>query len=122
DDARRIALQEGAAAERPKANDKDVGLILWDMAQAAQLEASSKLAANLQTEIARASLTRSRGVKQAPFRVLVGATMPAAPLKIGFITNPAEEKRLFSDEHQQRLTDAIVQGLARYIAEVRPGK
>lgn len=119
DEARRVALQEGALPERAAAADKDVGLILWDMAQAAQLEASSKLASGLHAEIAEAALSRSRGVKQAPFRVLVGATMPAALLEVGFITNAAEEKLLFSDAHQARLTSAIIQGLGRFVAALR---
>ena len=119
DEARRIALQEGAILDKAPGNDKDVGLILWDMAQAAQLEASSKLAGSLHGEIAGAALSRSRGVKQAPFRVLVGATMPAALLEVGFITNPEEEKLLFSDAHQARLVGAIVQGLGRFIAALR---
>lgn len=119
DDARRVALQEGAAPDRAPSTDKDVGLILWDMAQAAQLEASSKLAGHLQAEIAQASLSRARGVKQAPFRVLVGATMPAALVEVGFITNPEEEKLLASEAHQIRLTNAIIQGLAQFIAELR---
>jgi N-acetylmuramoyl-L-alanine amidase len=119
DEARRVALQEGAIAEKAPANDKDVGLILWDMAQAAQLDASSKLAGNLYGEIAQASLSRSRGVKQAPFRVLVGATMPAALVEVGFITNPEEEKLLFSEAHQVRLTNALIEGLGRFIAALR---
>jgi N-acetylmuramoyl-L-alanine amidase len=119
DEARRIAMQEGAILEKAPANDKDVGLILWDMAQAAQLEASSKLAGNLHGEISAAALSRSRGVKQAPFRVLVGATMPAALVEVGFITNPEEEKRLFSEAHQVRLVNAIIQGLGRFIATLR---
>jgi len=58
-------------------------------------------------------------VKQAPFRVLVGATMPAALVEVGFITNPEEEKLLFSEAHQIRLVNAIVQGLGRFIAALR---
>ena len=119
DEARRIALQEGAILDRAPTTDKDVGLILWDMAQAAQLEASSRLAGSLHGEIAQAALSRSRGVKQAPFRVLVGATMPAALVEVGFITNPEEEKLLFSEAHQVRLTNAIIQGLGRFIAALR---
>ncbi|MBK5254401.1 MAG: N-acetylmuramoyl-L-alanine amidase [Vicinamibacteria bacterium] len=119
DEARRIAMQEGEITERTRGNDKDVGLILWDMAQAAQLEASSRLAGNIHGEIAEAALSRSRGVKQAPFRVLVGATMPAALVEVGFITNPEEEKLLFSEAHQVRLTNALVQGLGRFIAALR---
>jgi len=119
DEARRIAIQEGAILERAPTADQDVGLILWDMAQAAQLENSSRLSSSLHTEIAAAALSRSRGVKQAPFRVLVGATMPAALVEVGFITNPEEEKLLFSDAHQVRITNAIVQGLGRFIATLR---
>jgi len=119
DEARRIAIQEGAILDRAPSADKDVGLILWDMAQAAQLENSSRLASNLHTEIAAAALSRSRGVKQAPFRVLVGATMPAALVEVGFITNPEEEKLLFSEAHQVRITNAIIQGLGRFIAALR---
>jgi N-acetylmuramoyl-L-alanine amidase len=89
------------------------------MAQAAQLDASSKLAGNLYGEISQASLSRSRGVKQAPFRVLVGATMPAVLVEVGFITNPEEEKLLFSEAHQVRLTNALIQGLGRFIAALR---
>lgn len=119
DEARRVAMQEGAILEKVPANDQDVGLILWDMAQAAQLEASSKLAGSLHSEIAQAALSRSRGVKQAPFRVLVGATMPAALVEVGFITNPDEEKLLFSEAHQIRITNAMIQGLGRFIAALR---
>jgi len=119
DEARRIAMQEGAILDKAPVNDKDVGLILWDMAQAAQLDASSKLAASLHGEISQAALSRSRGVKQAPFRVLVGATMPAALVEVGFITNPEEEKLLFSEAHQVRLTNALIQGLGRFVAALR---
>jgi N-acetylmuramoyl-L-alanine amidase len=119
DETRRLAIQEGPILERAPSTDKDVGLILWDMAQAAQLDASSKLAGSLHGEIAEAALSRSRGVKQAPFRVLVGATMPAALVEVGFITNPEEEKLLFSEAHQTRLVSAIIQGLGRFIAALR---
>lgn len=119
DEARRVAMQEGAIPDGAPANDEDVGLILWDMAQAAQLDASSKLAGNLHGEISQAALSRSRGVKQAPFRVLVGATMPAALVEVGFITNPEEEKLLFSEAHQARLTNALIQGLGRFVAAFR---
>ena len=119
DEARRVAMQEGAILEKARANDQDVGLILWDMAQAAQLDASSRLAGNLHSEISEAALSRSRGVKQAPFRVLVGASMPASLVEVGFITNPEEEKLLFSEAHQARLTDALIQGLGRFIATLR---
>jgi N-acetylmuramoyl-L-alanine amidase len=45
--------------------------------------------------------------------------MPAALVEVGFITNPEEEKLLFSEAHQIRLVNAIVQGLGRFIAALR---
>ena len=54
-----------------------------------------------------------RALQQAPFRVLVGANMPAVLIEMGFMTNPAQEKQLSSDDYQnalaQSLFDAIVQ-------------
>jgi N-acetylmuramoyl-L-alanine amidase len=116
DESRRLAQAEGAIAQSPAPGD-DVGLILWDMAQAAHLEASESLAALLQTEISRAAGTPMRGVKQAPFRVLVGATMPAVLVEMGFITNPEDEKLLASEAHQARIVEALVRGLGRFLRE-----
>src|SRR5207237_430383 len=70
----------------------DVALILWDMAQAEHLEESSALASRIQEELAEVTGTQGRGVKQAPFRVLVGAAMPAVLVEVAFISNSEEEK------------------------------
>src|SRR4029078_7734763 len=61
--------------------------ILWDLAQTAHLKESSELAEATQEELNVLSGTESRGVKQAPFRVLVGATMPAVLVETAFISN-----------------------------------
>jgi N-acetylmuramoyl-L-alanine amidase len=45
--------------------------------------------------------------------------MPAALVEVGFITNPEEEKLLASEAHQARITNAIIQGLGRFIAALR---
>jgi hypothetical protein len=57
---------------------------------------------------------RSRGVKQAPFKVLVGATMPAALVEVGFVSNPEEEAKLGSEEFQGRLADTLATAIGRY--------
>lgn len=121
DESRRLALAEGtfAAPQSGGGADQDVGLILWDMAQAAHLQSSQALAAELQNELSRATSTPMRGVKQAPFRVLVGARMPAVLVEVGFITNPEEERRLASEAHQGRIVDAIVRGLSKFLRERR---
>jgi hypothetical protein len=57
---------------------------------------------------------QSRGVKQAPFKVLVGATMPAALVEVAFISNPDEEAKLRKDEFQTAVVDAITRAVQSY--------
>jgi N-acetylmuramoyl-L-alanine amidase len=117
DEGRRIAQLEGEAVPVPDAPPglgSDVALILWDMAQAEHLEESSSLASRIQEELAVVTGSQGRGVKQAPFRVLVGAAMPAVLVEIAFISNPEEEKLLTSDAYQSKVATALVRGIARF--------
>src|SRR5213075_2715773 len=57
---------------------------------------------------------QSRGVKQAPFKVLVGATMPAALVEVAFITNPDEETKIKSDDFQNTVVGALTTAVERY--------
>ena len=92
-------------------------LILWDMAQAEHLEESSALATRIQDELGAVTGSQVRGVKQAPFRVLVGATMPAVLVEVAFISNPREEKLLNSEAYQDKVAGALLRGIARYRRE-----
>jgi N-acetylmuramoyl-L-alanine amidase len=112
EETRRLAVQEGELPEAPAGSD--LSLILWDMAQAEHLEESSALASRIQEELAEVTGSQGRGIKQAPFRVLVGATMPAVLIEAAFISNAEEEKLLVSDAYQARLVAAITRGLARF--------
>jgi N-acetylmuramoyl-L-alanine amidase len=115
-----VALQEGGALPLPEASGvpgSDVALILWDMAQAEHLEESSALASRIQEELAQVAGTGQRGVKQAPFRVLVGASMPAVLVEVAFISHPEEEKLLNSEPFQNKIVGALARGLARYSAD-----
>jgi hypothetical protein len=57
-------------------------------------------------------------VKQAPFRVLKGATMPAVLVELGFINNPDEEKKLQDSAYRDQLVDALITAVARYRASI----
>jgi N-acetylmuramoyl-L-alanine amidase len=115
-EARRLASMEGAfTPDVPAQPGSDLALILWDMAQAEHLEASSVLASRIHESLAEVTASGARGVKQAPFRVLVGATMPAVLVEVGFLSNPDEEKLLTSDAYQARVASAILHGMARYL-------
>jgi len=87
------------------------------MAQSEHLEESSALASRIQEELAVVTGTEGRGVKQAPFRVLVGAAMPAALVELAFISNPEEEKLLVSDLWQSKIAIALARGIARFEQE-----
>jgi N-acetylmuramoyl-L-alanine amidase len=116
DESRRLAALEGgevvAGTSAPAGSD--VALILWDMAQAEHLEESSSLASRIQDELAEVTGSEGRGVKQAPFRVLVGAAMPAVLVEVAFISNSEEERLLASDAYQAKIAAAVVRGIARF--------
>ncbi|MEO8192164.1 MAG: N-acetylmuramoyl-L-alanine amidase [Acidobacteriota bacterium] len=90
--------------------------ILWDLAQSAHMKDSSELAEAIQQELNGVSGTDKRGIKQAPFRVLVGATMPAVLVEAAFISNPDEEKKLRSPAFQQSVADGISRAIAGFFA------
>ena len=118
DESRRTAQLEGAAEPLPEsAVGTDLALILWDMAQAEHLEESSALASRMQEELAVVTGSEGRGVKQAPFRVLVGAAMPAVLVEVAFISNPDEEKLLVSEAYQAKVAASLARGIERYRRE-----
>lgn len=117
DASRQVAVAEGEAPVSQAAAGSDVQMILWDMAQAAHLEESSALSSRIQEELAVVTASEGRGVKQAPFRVLVGAGMPATLVEVAFISNPEEEQQLVSDSFQNKVAAALARGIARYAKE-----
>ncbi|HSD25993.1 MAG TPA: N-acetylmuramoyl-L-alanine amidase [Vicinamibacteria bacterium] len=118
DESRWVAQMEGAAEPIGHAPaGSDLALILWDMAQAEHLEESSALASRIQEELAVVTGSEGRGVKQAPFRVLVGATMPAVLVEVAFISNPEEEKLLASEAYQSKIAASLAHGIERFRRE-----
>jgi N-acetylmuramoyl-L-alanine amidase len=101
---------------------EDLQLILWDLAQSHHLAESQRFANMVQGELNQTLQLRDRGVKQAPFRVLMGANMPAVLVELGFISNPDEEKKLQSPEYRSGLIAALVRSVQRYkaLVENRP--
>jgi N-acetylmuramoyl-L-alanine amidase len=100
------------------AEQQDVDLILWDLAQSHHLAESQRFANMIQAELNETLQIKDRGVKQAPFRVLKGATMPAVLVELGFISNPEEEKKLQDPAYRDQLVEALVRAVARYKASV----
>jgi N-acetylmuramoyl-L-alanine amidase len=111
-----------AAAAGDAAAQQDLELILWDLAQAHHLAESQRFANMIQGELNQTLQLKDRGVKQAPFRVLMGATMPAVLVELGFLSNPEEEKKLEEPAYRDQLVEALVRAIARYkaLVENRP--
>lgn len=115
--AKRAAEVENAASAIGSSSTSDLKLILWDLAQQEYLQESSRFAQLIQEEMNAVTGVQNRGVKQAPFKVLVGATMPAALVEVGFITNPEEESKLKSEDFQNTMVDALARAVQKYKTE-----
>jgi N-acetylmuramoyl-L-alanine amidase len=93
---------------------RDLDLILWDLAQNQHLSASARLAEIVQADFNRLLGITTRGVKQAPFRVLVGVNSPAVLVEVAFITNPDEETRIGSDAFRRQTAETLAGSLDTY--------
>jgi N-acetylmuramoyl-L-alanine amidase len=95
-------------------NLKGENLIMATMAQASFMKESEDLAAKIQVELDKKLDTPNRGVKQAGFFVLIGASMPNVLVEVGFLSNPSEEKRLKQSSHKEKIAKAIYEGIKRF--------
>ena len=88
--------------------------ILGDLIANEHLRESQEFARLAQSGLRGVELARSRGVKQAPFVVLLGVQMPAALVEVGFLTNPDEESKLRTGAHRDRLADALTRAVLEF--------
>lgn len=84
-----------------------------------KLEESREFAQRVQASLWAASVkmnsrSRDRGVRQAPFLVLIGATMPSILAEIGFVSNPHDERLLRRSEQRQKIAEALFKGISQY--------
>jgi len=122
EEAMSLAHAENTAPADPNASQPEPGpsgqseldLVLWEMAQSEHIVSSSRLADVIQDEMNRLLKVDSRGVKQAPFTVLMGATMPAVLVEVAFVSNESEEKLLVTDEFKDKVADALESAIARF--------
>ena len=119
EDARRVEQMENEAVRFETGRDAVKGdplsFIVADMLQNEHLRESSELAEIVQRHLAGTHPGPDRGVKQAGFRVLLTAFMPAVLIEVGFGTNPAEARYLASDGGQEQLAAAIAAATLEYL-------
>ena len=90
----------------------------------AKIEESERFANYVQSSIIKEisenyKPVKNKGVKKAPFIVLIGADIPSILIETGFLTNPTEEKRLKSNAYINELADGIFTGIKRFSTEVQ---
>lgn len=117
DEARSTAEREnmafGASAASFKRDDP-LAAILGDLIATQHLQESSEFAKLAQHQLAEIGRARSRGVKQAPFVVLMGVQMPASLVEIGFLTNPDEEKGLQSTSRREAIAGSLAKAIEEF--------
>jgi N-acetylmuramoyl-L-alanine amidase len=110
-----LAARENAPAESSIFDLKDV---LEKIALKDKIDESREFASRLQTSLftlTKASAAgKNRGIKKAPFVVLIGAQMPSVLAEIGFLTNSNDEALMRKTEHRQKIAEALYKGIAAY--------
>lgn len=114
-EAQRLAMREGGAVlPTVTGGDRQIEIILWEMAQVQHVATSAAFARLVEESLRSRVKMRAGAIQQAPFSVLVGANMPAILVEMGFISNAAEEKLLSSSAHQQIIVEALAEAVARF--------
>jgi N-acetylmuramoyl-L-alanine amidase len=123
--ASEVALIENSVidfeAQAEKKQYEGINFILATMAQNAFLKQSQYLAAIVQDELdARLSAykVKNRGVKQGPFWVMVGASMPNVLVETAFISNRKEAKLLRKSSVQKQIASALYAGIHKYKEDI----
>jgi N-acetylmuramoyl-L-alanine amidase len=111
-----LAARENASSDR---SIFDLQELLQKIALRDKADESREFASRLQTSLSALSTrsndnAKNRGVKKAPFVVLIGAAMPSVLAEIGFLTNASDEALLRKTEHREKIAEALYKGIAAY--------
>ena len=117
-EALEVAARENAVSEKSIHELQD---LVKKIALKEKIEESHEFASNVQESLygglsLRSSGVRNRGVKKAPFIVLIGANMPSILAEISFVSNPADERKLQTAEHRQRIAESLYRGVSKYVS------
>ena len=118
DSARQVALRENQAFRDDEGDGRSAGdplvAILGDLIATEHMKESDEFARLAQAELAALDAVPSRGVKQAPFVVLMGVQMPASLVELGFLTNPEDAIVLRDEERRAQLAAALARAVERF--------
>jgi N-acetylmuramoyl-L-alanine amidase len=116
-EALEVAARENAVSEKSIYELQD---LVKKIALKEKIEESREFASDVQQSLhsglaVKSPAIRDRGVKKAPFIVLIGANMPSILAEISFVSNPADEHRLATSDYRQRIAEALYRGIAKYV-------
>lgn len=116
-EAMEVAARENATAQE---GVHDLESLVKRIAQTEKIDESKEFAADIQESLSNriqktSKSVRNRGVRKAPFVVLIGADMPSILTEISFLSNPADEKLLKQPEQRQRVAEGLYQGISSYL-------
>jgi N-acetylmuramoyl-L-alanine amidase len=112
-----VAARENAVSEETIHQLQD---LVKKIALKEKIEESQEFAGDVEASLhdglaAKNPGLRDRGVKKAPFIVLIGANMPSILAEISFVSNPSDERRLRTSEYRQRIAESLYRGIAKYV-------
>ncbi len=116
-DAMEVASRENALSENGVHDLQD---IVKKIASNEKIEESRDLATMIQDSLSKRMENlnrgeRNRGVRKAPFVVLIGADMPSVLAEISFLSNPSDEQWLKKPDNRQRIADGLYHGIESYL-------
>ncbi len=116
-EAMEVAARENASSEQGVHDLED---LVKKIARNEKIDESKEFAEDIQDSLAKrmqktSKTVKDRGVRKAPFVVLIGADMPSILTEISFLSNPADEKMLKQPEYRQRVAEGLYQGVASYL-------
>jgi N-acetylmuramoyl-L-alanine amidase len=116
-EALEVAARENAVSEKSIYELQD---LVKKIALKDKIEESREFAGDVQQSLhsglaVKSPAIRDRGVKKAPFIVLIGANMPSILAEISFVSNPTDEHRLATSEYRQRIAESLYRGIAKYV-------
>jgi len=120
EEVQKVAASEAEAMPVFGGGTREIDVILWEMAQARHIDQSSALARIVEQRLRAAVPMSPQAIQQAPFRVLVGANMPAVLVEMGYLTNAAQEAQLLGGEFQARIANALTEAVAQFFSGVAP--
>jgi len=111
-----VAARENAVSEKSVFQLQD---LVKKIALKEKIEESREFASDIQKSLhsglaSKQPAIKDRGVKKAPFIVLIGANMPSILAEISFVSNPTDEKKLRTGDYRQKVADSLFKGVAQY--------